>query len=406
MKQPNEPGPPQQVAYVVQAPTNARDDNQAIKENYSVKAATVLGVVHIICGIIAFSCEIDALVWTRGGVLPGTLGTGIWSSVFFFISGGLAIGGAQSGNKCLVVATLIMAIISAVSAGILLIMSAIILPIHDNYYIYNPHTGSYNYYYYYKDTGPSIVLLVTMGATMLIVAIISAALTCKPLCCRSDDQRVVNSQPNQFNNQVNQGYNQPNQVNNQVGQVHYQPNQETQFHYNQPNIVDPPPYQVYDQANQANQIHYSQPNYANNQPNQFNNQPNQVHVHYQPNQVITTNTIAFNNRATLLKSRKNHSRAIFPFQAPPQTGDWKYGLCDCCNPCNLMCKLKNPTNHKKTHSALLLEICFLSIPFYVRDCPRITSLRVGDGVSSQLIGVLKREPLPKDTGVGLSKVIT
>merc|ERR1711885_67322 len=89
---------------------------------------------------------------------------------------------------------------------------------------------------------------------------ISAALTCKPLCCRSDDQRVVNSQPNQ----------------------------ETQFHYNQPNMVDPPPYQatqVYDQANQ----------------------PNQVQVLYQPN------------------------------QAPPQTGDWKYGLCDCCNPCNLMC---------------------------------------------------------------------
>merc|ERR1712038_486289 len=119
---------------------------------------------------------------------------------------------------------------------------------------------------------------------MLIVAIVSAALTCKPLCCRSDDQRVVN--------------NQPNQVNNQVDQVHYQPNQETQFHYNQPNMVDPPPYQptqVYDQANQANQMNYSQPNYVNNQPNQ-------VQVHYQPN------------------------------QAPPQTGDWKYGLCDCCNP--------------------------------------------------------------------------
>merc|ERR1711872_616217 len=304
MKQPNEPSPPQQVAYAVQAPTtNVRDDNQAIKENYSVKAATVLGVVHIMCGIIAFSCEIDVLVWTIGRIPPGTLGTGIWSSVFFFISGGLAIGGAQSGKKCLVVATLIMAIISAVSAGILLIMSAIFLPIHDYYSDYDNYpTGSYNYYNYYnvKNTVPSMSLLIAMGVTMLIVAIISAALTCKPLCCRSDDQRAVHSQPNQFNNQVNQGYNQPNQVNNQV---HYQPNQETQFHYNQPNMVDPPPYQVYDQANQANQMNYSQPNYVNNQPNQFNNQPNQVQVHYQPN----------------------------------QTGDWKYGLCDCCNPCNLMC---------------------------------------------------------------------
>jgi len=316
MKQPNEPSPPQQVAYVVQTPTtNVRDDNEAIKEAYSVNAATFLGIAHIICGIIAFSCEIDVLVWTR--LPPGTLGTGIWSSVFFFISGGLAIGGAQSGNKCLVVATLIMAIISAVSAGILLIMSAIILPIHVDYYNYHIG-GGYYYQYNLKDTRPSMSLLITMGATMLIVAIISAALTCKPLCCRSDAQRAVYSQPNQFNNHVNQGYNQPNQVNNHVNQgynqpnqvnnqVHYQPNQETQFHYNQPNMVDPPPYQVYDQANQANQMNYSQPNYANNQPNQFNNQPNQVQVHYQPN------------------------------QAPPQTGDWKYGLCDCCNPCNLMC---------------------------------------------------------------------
>jgi len=303
MKQPNEPSPPQQVAYVVQAPTTVRDNNEAIKEAYSVKAATVLGVVHIICGIISFSCEIDVLVWASRGI-PGTLGTGIWTSVFFFISGGLAIGGAQSGKKCLVTATMVMAIISAVCAGVLLIMSAIFLSVTGGRaYPYSYSNYHYGSQIYYINKVPSYSLLIAMGATMLIVAIISAALTCKPLCCRSDDQRVVNSQPNQLNNQVNQGYNQPNQVNNQVGQVHYQPNQETQFHYNQPNMVDPPPYQatqVYDQANQANQMNYSQPNYANNQPNQFNNQPNQV-------------------------------------QAPPQTGDWKYGLCDCCNPCNLMC---------------------------------------------------------------------
>ena len=284
MKQPNEPSPHQQV--VVQAPTNSRDDNAAIKEAYSVKAATVLGVVHIICGIIAFSCEIDVLVWPSRGP-PGTLGTGIWTSMFFFISGGLAIGGAQSGKKCLVTATMVMAIISAVCAGVLLIMSAIFLSVTGgraySYSYSTYHYGSQNYYIINKV--PSYSLLIAMGATMLIVAIISAALTCKPLCCRSDDQRAVNSQPNQFNNQ---GYNQPNQVNNQVGQVHYQPNQETQYQYNQPNMVDPPPYQptqvsnhliqveksptqVHDQANQANQMNYSQPNYVNNQPNQFNN---------------------------------------------------------------------------------------------------------------------------------------
>merc|ERR1712107_851006 len=217
MKQPNEPSPPQQVAYVVQAPTTVRDDNKAIKEAYSVKAATVLGVVHIICGIIAFSCEIDVLVWTMGRLPPGTLGTGIWSSVFFFISGGLAIGGAQSGNKCLVTATMVMAIISAVCAGVLLIMSAIMVSVTGgSAYPYSYSNYHYGSQIYYINKVPSYSLLIAMGATMLIVAIISAALTCKPLCCRSDDQRAVHSQPNQFNNQVNQGYNQPNQINNQV----------------------------------------------------------------------------------------------------------------------------------------------------------------------------------------------
>merc|ERR1712223_1158469 len=182
MKQPNEPSPPQQV--VVQAPTNSRDDNAAIKEAYSVKAATVLGVVHIICGIIAFSCEIDVLVWPSRGP-PGTLGTGIWSSVFFFISGGLAIGGAQSGKKCLVTATMIMAIVSAVCAGILLIMSAIFLSVtggrsYSSYNYGSYHYGSQNYYIdKVINKVPSYSLLIAMGATMLIVAIVSAALTCK-----------------------------------------------------------------------------------------------------------------------------------------------------------------------------------------------------------------------------------
>ena len=54
------------------------------------------------------------------------------------------------------------------------------------------------------------VLLILMGLTMLIVAIISASLTCKPLCCRPVKQELVNHHPNQYNNQAP---NQPNQVN-------------------------------------------------------------------------------------------------------------------------------------------------------------------------------------------------
>merc|ERR1712212_1183916 len=100
-----------------------------IKDVYNVKAATVLGVVHIFCGFIALGSDIGGLV--NGDVTAAA--TGIWTSVFFFVSGGLAIGGARSGNKCLVVATMVMAIISAVSAGILFIMSSISLSVFNHY---------------------------------------------------------------------------------------------------------------------------------------------------------------------------------------------------------------------------------------------------------------------------------
>merc|ERR1711934_1249473 len=80
---------------------------------------------------------------------------------------------------------MVMAIISAISAGILLIMSSIFLPIL-GYRSYD-----------YGVTPVSYGLLIAMGAMMLIVAIASASLTCYPLCCRSNKQGAVHYQPNQ-----------------------------------------------------------------------------------------------------------------------------------------------------------------------------------------------------------------
>merc|ERR1712018_17736 len=167
---------PHQVIYIIQAPK----DKVNIKDVYNIKAATALGIIHIICGLIALGSDIAGMVNEQFA-----FATGIWTSVFFFVSGGLAIGGARSGNKCLVVATMVMSIISAVSAGILLIMSALALEFFGNRY-------------YYRQIGPySYALLIAMGATMLIVAIASASLTCTPLCCRSTKQGVVHYKPNQ-----------------------------------------------------------------------------------------------------------------------------------------------------------------------------------------------------------------
>merc|ERR1711971_528532 len=169
---------PHQVIYIIQAPK----EKVNIKDAYNTKAATALGVIHIICGFISLGSDIAGMVDDYM-----SLATGIWTSVFFFISGGLAIGGARSGNKCLVVATMVMAITSAISAGILLIISAIYL----NFFGYG------SYYRSYGVSPVSYGLLIAMGATMLIVAIASASLTCYPLCCRSNKQGAVHYQPNQ-----------------------------------------------------------------------------------------------------------------------------------------------------------------------------------------------------------------
>ena len=44
--------PNTQVVYITQAPNEERDRD--FKDAYSVKAATFLGVVHIMCGLIGF----------------------------------------------------------------------------------------------------------------------------------------------------------------------------------------------------------------------------------------------------------------------------------------------------------------------------------------------------------------
>merc|ERR1712076_273945 len=179
MEQPSDPSAPHQVIYIVQA----AKEKVNIKDTYNVKAATVLGIIHIIFGLISLGIEITNLVVDNLSVA-----TGIWTSVFFFFSGGLAIGGARSGNKCLVVATLVMAIISAVSAGILLILSTF-----------------FGLWSSILETGTGVVrslafgLLIGTGATMLIVAIASASLTCKPLCCGSSNQGTVHYNPNLVN---------------------------------------------------------------------------------------------------------------------------------------------------------------------------------------------------------------
>ena len=105
---------------------------QNIEAAYNKKRATGLGFLHIFCGVVVLIADISLTVrhtkfFSMGRIFGSHFFTGIWTSVFFLVSGGLAVGGGRSGNKYLVVATLVSSIISAVTAGFLLIHSSVAL---------------------------------------------------------------------------------------------------------------------------------------------------------------------------------------------------------------------------------------------------------------------------------------
>ena len=96
----SDPITPNQVIVIVET----AKEQVKLKTAYNVKAATALGIVHIMCGFITLSAEI-AVNYSFGIFAPG-----IFASLLFLLSGGLTIFGAQYGRKCLVVASMVTAI--------------------------------------------------------------------------------------------------------------------------------------------------------------------------------------------------------------------------------------------------------------------------------------------------------
>merc|ERR1711909_200104 len=161
---------------------------QSVKKSYNARAATILGSIHIVCGVITMVADIVVIVY---GNIP--FSTGIWTSVFFIVSGSLAIAGARSGNKCLVIATMVMAIITAVFAGFLLFMSSFWVVIGN---IGNCHFPSGRRFSSINCTvgTASLVIQSVTGLAMLICSICSSALTCRAICCRPAGRDGANYQ--------------------------------------------------------------------------------------------------------------------------------------------------------------------------------------------------------------------
>ena len=150
----------------------------SFRGSYATTAATVIGVIHLLCGV-------GALVGNIIGILHGAnipVGAGILGAIFFFLSGSFTIVGARTKRKCLVVATLVFAILSTIAASILVIISTYILSenmadnkevmLEGQWSVHNMREVVYS-------------LEVVVGAVMVAMAVTTSALTCRPLCCRS-----------------------------------------------------------------------------------------------------------------------------------------------------------------------------------------------------------------------------
>ena len=131
------------------------------------------------------------------------------ASAFFCVSGGIAIGGAQSGNKCLVVATKEMSIIFALFALVLVIFATYFVVTVLN----SPNLALVGLG---QDAGWAMLTILLL-LSMVIVPTISACLACTPL---SSQKR-----PSEGVVQTNQAQYHPNQVN----QVHHQHNRSTRL---------------------------------------------------------------------------------------------------------------------------------------------------------------------------------
>merc|ERR1712215_439985 len=153
-------------------------DTKLFKANYKTRPAIFIGIIHIICGFLALGGNIGQF-FTNTSFHWGLFGTGIWSSMFFFISGGLSVSSGKNPNSCLVISTMVMSIFSAISAGILIIFSSFGMAFDADYY-YRKSSASQGVVCFLH------ILQLLSGVTELFMSITSSSLACKATRCREE----------------------------------------------------------------------------------------------------------------------------------------------------------------------------------------------------------------------------
>merc|ERR1711971_754052 len=121
-----------------------------IKEKHNVIAATVLGVIQIICGIVALGVFIARIVVHDNTC---SFNNSILISILFFVSGMLTLGRVYTGNKWLLVASMVMAAASTLVAVFLLVHAGLSRETgpHGFSCSFDPGYGNTSYTGYYSE---------------------------------------------------------------------------------------------------------------------------------------------------------------------------------------------------------------------------------------------------------------
>ncbi|KAL6455691.1 hypothetical protein MHYP_G00355420 [Metynnis hypsauchen] len=154
-----------------------------------------LGTVQIMIGIMTFFFGIVKTVYIPN--LGAYSGVTYWGSCLYITSGALSVAAGNKADTCVVRSSLVMSIISAVAAGIAMVLLSIDIILERAYTYY---TCSYGYprrepceaFHLLggQSSGISGVLLV-FSLFEFIISICTSAFACKATCCTESPAQAV-----------------------------------------------------------------------------------------------------------------------------------------------------------------------------------------------------------------------
>ncbi|XP_062853216.1 membrane-spanning 4-domains subfamily A member 4A-like [Trichomycterus rosablanca] len=147
-----------------------------------------LGTVQIMIGVVTLMFGIVLSI--KGESFIASTGITIWGSLIYISTGAVAVAASNNASYCLVNSSLKMNVISAIVAGIAIILLSL--------EVFTVDYRFYNYKYYkHLSQGISAVLLI-LSVMQFILSICISAFACKATCDSNSPARVVCVVRNQY----------------------------------------------------------------------------------------------------------------------------------------------------------------------------------------------------------------